>query len=156
MKKAIQILILLIGLAVSVPAVAGPYEDFFQASRLSAKDIVRSKSPPQIYSSNDLDADTRRLLEDGYDILGASSWVGVIEDAKETAKFAKKIRASIALVKYRFVDRVSGGTQVVMMPLIGGYGGMIGGADRVPQRGVTALPRSSRFRAVLVMIRELR
>jgi membrane-associated protease RseP (regulator of RpoE activity) len=131
MKRSIRTAILPLALAVSTPAVAGPYEDFFQASGESAEDGIRSKSPPQVFASNDLDTDIRRFLEDGYFIIGASSWVGTPEDPKKTAKFAKKIKASVALVRYRYIDTVSGGTQVVMMPIIGGYGGMIGGAQPV-------------------------
>lgn len=129
MKQSIRAAILSLTLAASSPAMAGPFEDFFQASGTSAEDGIRSKSPPQVFTSNDLDADIRRLLEDGYLILGASSWVGTPEDAKATAKFAKKIKASIALVQYRYIDTVSGGTQVVMLPLT--FGGMIGNAQPV-------------------------
>lgn len=129
MKRSIQTAIFSLAFAVSAPAIAGPYEDFFQASGDRIEDGIRSKSPPQVFTSNDLDADIRRLLEDGYFIVGASSWVGTPEDAKATAKFAKKIRASIALVQYRYIDTVSGGTQVVMLPLT--FGGMIGSAQPV-------------------------
>ena len=128
MKRSIQTAILSLTLAASVPAIAGPYEDFFQASGESVEDGIRSKSPPQVFTSNDLDADFRRLLEDGYILLGGASWTGTPEDAKKTAKFAKKIKATIALVNVKYVETVSGGTQVMMMPIIGGYGGMIGGA----------------------------
>ncbi len=128
-KRSIQTAILSLALAVSCPAVAGPFEDFFQASGARVEDGIRSKSPPQVFTSNDLDADVRRLLEDGYFIVGASSWVGTPEDAKATAKFAKKIRASRVLVQYRYIETVSGGTQIVMLPLT--FGGMIGNAQPV-------------------------
>lgn len=141
MKRSIQTAILPLALAASVPAAAGPYEDFFRASGESAEDGVRSKTPPQVYTSNDLTADVRRLLEDGYFVIGSSSWVGPAEGVKQTSKFAKKIKASIALVNCRYIETVSGGTQVVMMPIIGGYGGMIGGSrpvsfDRYEQSAV--------------------
>lgn len=129
MKRSIRTAILPLALAASIPAAAGSYEDFFRASGESAEDGVRSKAPPQVYTSNDLDTDIRRFLEDGYFIIGVSAWVGAPEDSKKTVKFAKKIRASVALVRYRYIDTVSGGTQVVMMPVIGGYGGMIGAAQ---------------------------
>lgn len=130
MKRTIRTVVLLLVLAVSVPAVAGLYEDFFQATG-SAQDGIPSKLPPQVYTSSDLDADMLRLLEDGYFPIGRSSWVGTPEDIKKTTKFAKKIKASVALVNYRYIETVSGGTRIVMMPVIGGYGGMIGGAHPV-------------------------
>ena len=129
MKRSIRTAILSFALAASAPAIAGPFEDFFQATGAKAEDGIRSKSPPQVLTSNDLDADVRRLLEDGYFMVGASSWVGTPEDAKATAKFAKKIRANIALVQYRYIDTVSGGTEIVMLPL--NFGGMIGNAQPV-------------------------
>lgn len=131
MKQAARILILSLAFAGSTSAIAGPHDDFFQSYDVQREDIVLSKSPPQVYTSNDLDADVRRWTEDGYIMVGASSWQGGIEDAKKTGKFAKKIKASVALVKVRFIETVSGGTQFMMMPVIGGYGGMIGSARPV-------------------------
>ena len=115
----------------SVPAVAGPYEDFFRATGKNAQNGIPSKLPPQVYTSSDLKTDIERLIEDGYFAVRWSSWVGNPEDIKKTAKFAKKIKASIALVQYRYLETVSGGTRIVMMPVIGGYGGIIGGAHPV-------------------------
>lgn len=131
MKRTTQIAILSLALALSAPAVAGPYEDFFQTSGANPEDGIRSKSPPQVFTTNNLDADIQRLREDGYFVIGTSSWRGPIADIKKAEKFAKKIKATIALVNYRYIETVSGGTQVVMMPIIGGYGGMIGGARPV-------------------------
>lgn len=131
MKQTLRMAILSIGLAISTPAIAGLHQDFFQASGANSEDGIQSKAPPQVFTTNDLDVDVQRLREDGYFVLGMSSWLGATEDAKATAKFAKKIKASVALVQYRYIDTVSGGTQVVMMPVVGGYGGMIGGARPV-------------------------
>ncbi len=128
MKRILQTAVLSLALAVPAPAVAGLYEDFFQASGEDAENGVRSKLPPQVFTSLNLKADVQKILEDGYLVIGTSSWFGVPEDAKKTAKFAKKIRASIALVNYRYVDTVSGGTGFMMMPMPGPFGGAIGSA----------------------------
>jgi hypothetical protein len=131
MKQAVRILILPLAFAVSAPAVAGPIDDFFRASGAKSEDIIISKSPPQVNLSYDLDADLKHAFEDGYLVLGVSSWVGRTQDPKNVSRFAKKINASIAFVHLRYIETVSGGTQVMMMPIIGGYGGMIGGAHPV-------------------------
>jgi len=113
------------------PAYSNEFKDFFQYKDRKLSDFIASKSPPKIYRSDDLGADERHLLEDGYDIIGFSSFNGPQADQKNAIKFAKTIHSEIVIVKYRFVETVSGGTQVVMMPVIGGYGGMIGGAHPV-------------------------
>ncbi|MFZ4748543.1 MAG: hypothetical protein ACOYLK_16940, partial [Sphingomonas sp.] len=61
MKRTIRTVVLLLALAVSVPAVAGPYEDYYQPTGENAQDGIPSKSLPQVYSSSDLKADLGRL-----------------------------------------------------------------------------------------------
>lgn len=131
MKRSGRILFTYLALLASVPAYSNGFKDFYQSYDEKLADYIVSKSTPKIYNSVDLDADTKRLLEDGYNVLGVSSFIGPQEDQKHAINLAKKIHSEIIIIKYRFVETVSGGTQVVMMPVIGGYGGMIGGAHPV-------------------------
>jgi len=112
----------------SSPAYSNVFKDYFHSYDKNIADFIVNKSPPKIYNSVDLDADAKRLIEDGYDLLGSSSFIGPQTDQKNAINLAKKIHSEIVIINYRFVERVSGGTRIVMMPVIGGYGGMIGGA----------------------------
>jgi hypothetical protein len=131
MKRNIRILIACMALVTSAPTLANAFKDYFQANAVDIANAIRIKSTPKIYNSVDLEVDAVRLFEDGYVILGQSNFTGPKVDPKDAINFAKKIHSDIIIVKYRYTETVSGGTQVVMMPVIGGYGGMIGGAHPV-------------------------
>lgn len=131
MKPGMSALVTTLVLALSAPAHANSFEKFFRPSSGEAERAVQAKSAPEVYSTQNVEADIDRLLEDGNLILGLSSFVGPIEDTKKAKKFGKKLKASLVLIQYQYLDKVSGGTQVVMMPLIGGGGGLIGRANEV-------------------------
>lgn len=115
----------------SAPAFANVFKDYYRSYEVDVENVVQSKTKPQVYTIQDVDADIRRMLEDGYTILGASDFVGTIEDRKQAISFAKKLKASVVLINYRYVETVSGGTSIMMMPSLGGYGGAIGHATPV-------------------------
>jgi len=131
MKRNIRILFACLALWASSSAHSNGFKEFFHSYDKNMSDFIIRKSPPKIYNSFDLQADEKRLIEDGYDILGYSSFIGPQSDQKNAFNLGKKIRSEIIIINSRFVERVSGGTQIVMMPVIGGYGGMIGGAHPV-------------------------
>jgi vacuolar-type H+-ATPase subunit F/Vma7 len=103
-------------------ATANPFKDYYRSYEVDIENVVQSKTKPQVYTSQDVDADIRRMLEDGFMMLGVSSFVWTTADTEDAAKFAKKLKASIVLINYRYVETVSGGTRTVIMPVFGGVG----------------------------------
>jgi len=123
MKHLISVIIATFAFALSAPAFANVFKDYYKSSSVDIGNVVQSKTKPQVYSSQDINADCQRMLEDGYTILGVSNFVWTTADTKHAAKFAKKLGASVVLIHYRFQETVAGGTMI--MPMIGGYGGAL-------------------------------
>jgi hypothetical protein len=109
-------------LSLSAPSFANVFKDYYRSYEVDVENVVQSKTKPQVYTIQDVDADIRRMLEDGYMMLGVSHFEWTIADTEDAAKFAKKLKASIVLINYRYVETVSGGTRTVIMPVFGGVG----------------------------------
>lgn len=122
MKNLIYGIFAAIALASSTSLLANAFKDFYRSNKVDVEDIIKSKSKPEVFSSEDLQLDTTRGLEAGYVVLGVSDFVGTIEDQKQLTAFAKKIKASVVLINHRYVETVSGGTRTVIMPVFGGVG----------------------------------
>ncbi len=128
MKPFVRGMILVLALTLYAPAYANPFKDYYRSNQVDDADVISGRSKPEVYSTQDAEADIRRANEEGYLVLGVSEFVGTIADRKQAVAFAKKLRANIVIINYRFIETVSGGTGVVMMPIIGGFGGTIGHA----------------------------
>lgn len=81
------------------PTLANPYEKFYKASAKSPS--VKTGLPPRIYRGQDQVSDYRHLLEDGYDILGYSSFVAGDVPPEQALEQAAKINADLVLVYTR-------------------------------------------------------
>lgn len=123
MKQLISVIIATFAFVLSAPAFANVFIDYYKSSGVDIGNVIQSKAKPQVYSSQDINADRQRMLEDGYTILGVSNFVWTTADTKHAAKFAKKLGASVVLIHYRFEETVAGGTMI--MPMAGGYGGAL-------------------------------
>ncbi|GBG14177.1 uncharacterized protein NMK_1741 [Novimethylophilus kurashikiensis] len=78
------------------PAQANLYAKFYRAYVKTPPN--RTGMPPRIYRGQDQESDYRRLLEDGYDILGYSSFVGGDVPSDQALEQAKTLNADIVLV----------------------------------------------------------
>jgi hypothetical protein len=78
------------------PTQANLYEKFYRATIKTPP--ARSGMPPRIYRGQDQEADYRHLLEDGYDILGYSSFVAGDVAPEQALDQARKLNADIVLV----------------------------------------------------------
>lgn len=118
MKRTFSTFTATMAVFVSAPAFAGPYEDFFQAAPANIfTEVMPATSPPKIYVSNNLDADLRRWLEDGYLVVGSSSFVGGYTEPKKAIGKAKKLKAEIILYSSNFVETRSGGAMIMPMAM---------------------------------------
>jgi hypothetical protein len=115
MKQIIRIIPLVLGLGASAPAVAGPFEKFFQpASPAQLDRVLPTSDPVQIYMSRSLDDDARKLLEDGYEVVGISDFVGPMAEPKKAIRQAKKIKAAIVLFASSYNSTRSGAAPFMM------------------------------------------
>lgn len=81
------------------PAQANLFEQFYKPYAMSPQ--TRSGMPPRIYRGQDQETDYRRLLEDGYDILGYSSFVAGDVPPEQALAQADKLHADLVLVYTR-------------------------------------------------------
>lgn len=117
MKKTISIVGASLALALAGPALAEPFEDFFQEADPSLRDrVVPFRSTPRIFTSFDIQADGLRLCEDGYAILGVSSFVGPPGDLDRAQRQGRRIRAEVVIYSSTFVDTRSGGSVIMPHP----------------------------------------
>lgn len=105
----------LIGLFSTNAAVAGPFEKFFQpASDAEKAEALPSQQAPRVWMSDNLDRDLRRLIEDGYMIIGSASFAGPIQDPKKSLKIAKKIKSEIVLFSSSYESTKSGAAPMLL------------------------------------------
>lgn len=81
------------------PTLANPYEKFYTAHAKAPS--MKTSLPPRIYRGQDPVSDYRHLLEDGYDILGYSSFVAGDIPPDQALAQAGKINADLVLVYTR-------------------------------------------------------
>jgi PDZ domain len=83
----------------ATPAVADDYAKFYQAAPAGSVALLPSTAPPELLpSTGDLDADRLRLWQQGYGMVGASSFNGTVRDPAKALKFARQIRARYVIV----------------------------------------------------------
>jgi len=94
-------------------ACANPYAQFY-TDQLGGRSIdefpiiERHMGEPRIYSTTDQEHDGRALLENGYLLIGYSSFNAGAVDSKQAVRQAKKVGAAIVLVQSQYTNTVTG------------------------------------------------
>jgi membrane-associated protease RseP (regulator of RpoE activity) len=108
----------LVGLAWTVVALAEPQEAKADEFNPFAESYVSRMSPPtsgpavvQIFSGEDKVVDHQRLLEDGYDLLGYSSFESGNVAPEKLKSQAAALHADLALIYSRGLDTLEGHAQ---------------------------------------------
>lgn len=107
-------LIAVVGLLLSSCAGGNPYAKFYQdrSGRVDiTKDprVVLPTGKPELFRGTDLDADYVRMSEDGYGLVGISSFNGSDNvNVSSALKQAAQIHASVVLVYSKYTNTVSG------------------------------------------------
>lgn len=115
MKRIISALTVTLSLWASTPALAGPFEKFFQPAAPGTDAYVTpAQAEPRIVITNDLQGETRRLLEEGYLIVGVSAFTGAPQDPKKAKRQGKKIKAELILYASSFESTRSGAVPLMM------------------------------------------
>lgn len=106
----------LVCLSTSNAAFAGPFEKYFQGAsnaEISALTLP-PQQPPQLMITSNLDGEVRRLIENGYEIIGSSAFVGPMTEPKKSLKIAKKIKAEIVLYGSSYESTKSGAMPMLL------------------------------------------
>lgn len=96
---------------------ANPFVEFYQ-DRTGGFDLTKSSvvvlpaGEPKMFSGADKDADYQRMLENGYNLVGFSSFNGANVNFKDALTQAKSVHAEIVLVYSKHTETRSG-----VMPL---------------------------------------
>ena len=104
-------LMLTVMLAVSMPPIAAGQEGEPDSNPYAGTYVSRQPAPPgqaaaaQIYLGKDKLADYQRMLEDGYDLLGYSSFEAGDVAPELLTQHARQVRADVALVYTEGVQR---------------------------------------------------
>jgi hypothetical protein len=106
LAASIVLLILLSGCA-------NPYGQFYtdQLGGRSIHDfpmLVASEGNPQLYSTSDHERDGRALLENGYVLIGFSTFNAGPVDSKQAMRQGKKVGAALVMVQSQYTNTVTG------------------------------------------------
>lgn len=111
MKKLI--LIFCVIFCAGCATLENPYSKWYQ-DRTGGIDITKSPAvilptgEPQIFSGNDVDKDAQKMFEDGYNLLGFSSFnAGEVDRGKLIAQ-ARKVKAEIVVFYSQYTNTLSG------------------------------------------------
>src|SRR5262245_12428186 len=85
------------------------YQESFHSSldrrnREELSRILPPSAPPKLLTSQDLKADSLRMRENGYLLLGYSKFRSSPVDEKQALDQARKIGAEVALVNHKYVS----------------------------------------------------
>ena len=112
MKKAILITLcfLLIGCA-------NPFSRFYN-DQTGGHDLtpfaIIPNGEPKLVRGNDVDKDNLRMMEDGYALIGYSSFNAGKVDEKEALVQAKKVNAATVIVYSKYINTASGHTPLIL------------------------------------------
>jgi hypothetical protein len=70
--------------------------------------VILSNDTPKIFRGSDLNIDYQRMLEDGYGLVGYSSFNAGNVNENDAISQAKKVHASVVLIYSRYTNTVSG------------------------------------------------
>ena len=106
-------LIAVVGLLLSGCAGGNPYVKFYQdragVDLTKSPRVVFPTGKPELFRGSDLDADYVRMLEDGYGLVGISSFNGSDDvNVSSALKQATQVHASVVLVYSKYTNTVSG------------------------------------------------
>jgi hypothetical protein len=103
--------LLLIVLGLLVISCAQPYAQYF-TDTTQGKDVAKytelTTTEPQLLRGNDVESDALKMAENGYVLLGYSSFHGRKINERGTIEQARKLKASTVLVYSKYLDTLSG------------------------------------------------
>jgi len=107
---SIRTVLLLVALVVLSGCATSGFEEYYSPNPRSDRSrLLRPTGDPKIYAmSADPQSDIRRLMEDGYEVIGQASFNGPPADRDDLAEQAEDVDAELVLVKSQYSHTVSG------------------------------------------------
>lgn len=105
--------LLLIGIATLSGCAENPFRQYY-VDRTGGADITKSDrivladAPPEIIGGSNLDEDAQRMLENGYVLLGFSSFFGPSGQEAKVREQAASLHAAVAIIYSNYKDTLSG------------------------------------------------
>lgn len=105
-------ILILLSTAFVIQGCAAPYSKYYY-DKTGGVDIttnprvIISKSEPKLYRGNDQEKDVQSMLENGYGMVGYSSFNGGNIDENGALLQAKKIHASVVIIYSKYTNTVS-------------------------------------------------
>ena len=90
-----------------------PYSQFY-TDQLGGRSInefpilIANKGDPQLYSTRNHERDGLALRENGYVLIGHSTFNAGAVDSEEAIRQAKKVGAAVVLIQSQYTDTVTG------------------------------------------------
>ncbi len=105
--------LLLSGLLLVVSGCANPYAQFYTdytggVNVLEDQRFIVGTDEPRLLQGSTIEQDEQRMLEDGYVLLGVSSFNGAEEDQRAAIQQAKKVHADRVIAYCQYRNTVSG------------------------------------------------
>ena len=112
---------LILVVALLIPGCAAPFSKFYQGRTggvdiTTSPNVVLSKEEPKLFMGNNQEEDSIKMREDGYKLVGYSSFNGGPNvDVNDAIPQAQKVHAVVVIVYSQYTNTVSG-TRRLSMP----------------------------------------
>lgn len=106
-------------LALLAGCTPNPFQEYYtdrtgNVDILNSKMIILPEGEPAVFNGSDLDNDYQKMVEDGYILLGHSSFQGANIDFKQAKTHGKKVHAEIVLLYSKYQKTVSGNMPLML------------------------------------------
>lgn len=109
--------LLLIALGLLAISCAKPYTQYY-TDTTKGRDITKyievSTTEPKFMRGNNVESDALQMVENGYVLLGYSSFHGRKINENQAIEQAKKVNASMVIVYSKYLDTISGYTPLIL------------------------------------------
>lgn len=95
-----------------VGCASNPYKEFYndntEGKELNTLNVIVTGLEPKVISGNNPDEDYKKMIEDGFAMIGYSSFTAGGIDQNDAVKFARDLKADIVIIYSKFLNTVSG------------------------------------------------
>lgn len=91
---------------------SNPYRQFYndntEGKDLTTLDVIVTGAEPKVLSGNDPAEESKKMLEDGYLLIGYSSFTSGGIDQNDAVELARELKADVVIIFSEFLNTVSG------------------------------------------------
>ncbi len=108
MKKGLALILFLLLFGCATPFAKYYYDKTGGIDLTKIPTVIISADAPKLFRGNDPEIDRQRMLEDGYNLVGYSSFNGANVSERGALNQAKKVHATVVILYSKYTNTLSG------------------------------------------------